>query len=275
MRRAILAACAAFTLFAPLAAAAQEGQVERFNVPLTDPSRPVRLEVRLVSGGITVETGGGSQVVVEARSAGGARRGKPDAGEGRGGMRRIPLSGFRLEIEEKDNLVEIGSSPTAAVHLTVKVPEQTSVKLSTVNAGDIKVSGVRGDHEVSNVNGAIELRGVAGSVVAHTINGPVVVVLTGVTPGKAMAFSSLNGNIDVTLPAGTKADLRMESENGEIYTDFDVATRQRTPGAQVERSGGRYRLTVERAVFGTINGGGPEMHFKTFNGDVHLRRAGG
>lgn len=272
MRRATLAALAASILTIPLAAAAQQGQAERFNVPLTDPGRPVQLEVGLVSGGITVEAGGGNQVVVEARAGGDDRR--PAKPEGRGGMRRIPLSGFRLSIEEKNNVVEIGSSPSVAVFLTIKVPEQTSVKLSTVNDGDIEVSGVRGDHEISNVNGAIHAR-VAGSVVAHTINGEVKVTLSAVAPGKAMAFSSLNGDVDVTLPAGAKADLRMESENGEIYTDFDVATRQRAAPAQAERQGGRYKLTVERAVFGTINGGGPEMHFKTFNGDVHLRRAGG
>ncbi len=273
MRRVTLAALAAATLMIPLAAAAQEGQVERFNVPLTDPGRPVQLEVGLVSGGITVEAGGGNQVVVEARARDDddRRHGKPEV---RGGMRRIPLSGFKLSIEEKDNVVEIGSSPTVAVFLTIKVPEQTSVKLSTVNDGDIEVSGVRGDHEISNVNGEIRAR-VAGSLVAHTINGGVKVVLSAVAPGKAMAFSSLNGDVDVTLPTGTKADLRMESENGEIYTDFDIAQRQRAAPAQSEREGGRYKLTVERAVFGTINGGGPEMHFKTFNGDVHLRRAGG
>lgn len=271
MRRATLAALAAAILMTPFAAA-QEGQGERFTVPLTNPGRPVRLEVGLVSGGITVEAGGGNQVVVEARARDDDRRpGKPEA---RGGMRRIPLSGFRLSIEEKDNVVEIGSSPSVAVFLTVKVPEQTSVKLSTVNDGDIVVSGVRGDHEISNVNGEIQAR-VGGSLVAHTINGEVKVVLSAVAPGKAMAFSSLNGDVDVTLPGGTKADLRMESENGEIYTDFDVVTRQRAAPAQTERQGGRYKLTVERAVFGTINGGGPEMHFKTFNGNVHLRRAGG
>ena len=132
MRRATLAALAASILTIPLAAAAQ--QSERFNVPLTDPGRPVRLEVGLVSGGITVEAGGGNQVVVEARAGDdeGRRPGKPDV---RGGMRRIPLSGFKLSIEEKDNVVEIGSSPTVAVFLTIKVPEQTSVKLSTVNEG--------------------------------------------------------------------------------------------------------------------------------------------
>lgn len=275
MRRASLAALAAFALFVPFAGA-QEARGETIEVPLTDPGRPVRLEVGLVHGGITVEAYGGNQVVVEARAQDDddddGPKGRPER-QG-GGMRRIPNTGLRLDVEEKDNVVEIGSSPMTPVDLHIKVPAQTSVNLSTVNDGDIRVTGVRGDHELSNTNGSIEVRDVTGSVVAHTINGEVLVVLSSITAGKAMAFSTLNGDIDVTLPAGAKANLRMESENGEIYTDFDVAVVERA-APKTERSGGRYRVTVERAVHGAINGGGPEMHFKTFNGDVYLRRAGG
>ena len=40
------------------------------------------------------------------------------------------------------------------------------------------------------------------------------------------------------------------------------------------RSGGRYRLEVEREVRGTVGGGGPEIQLRTFNGDIVLRRRG-
>jgi hypothetical protein len=38
-----------------------------------------------------------------------------------------------------------------------------------------------------------------------------------------------------------------------------------------EGSGG-YRVRMEKAVEGTIGGGGPELRFKTFNGDIVLRK---
>lgn len=266
------AAAAATILLCPRPSVSQEGKAERFNVPLTDPGRPVRLNVSLVTGAITVEAHSGNSVVVEAVA--------PEPPQGRGpsskdGLRRIPATGAGMEIEEENNVVTIGSSsPTLPLNLRIQVPAQTSLRLSTVNAGHIKVTGVRGDHELSNTNGAIEARQVAGSVVAHTVNGRVLVTFTAITPDKAMAFSTLNGDIDVTFPGNTRAHLKMESQNGDIYTDFDVAMRERVPESKEGRSGGRYRVTVERAVTGSINGGGPEMRFKTFNGDVHLRRAG-
>lgn len=268
---AAIAAIAAM-LLCPRPSVSQEGKTERFNVPLTDPSKPVRLNVSLVTGAITVEAHGGSSVVVEAVSFGPPQGRKPASKDG---LRRIPASGSGMEIEEENNTVTLSSStPNIPLNLRIQVPTQTSLRLSTVNGGDIRVTGVRGEHELSNTNGAIEARQVAGSVVAHTINGQVLVTFTSVSPDKAMAFSTLNGDIDVTFPGNTRANLRMESQNGDIYTDFDVAMRERPVEDKGERSGGRYRVTVERAVSGSINGGGPEIRFKTFNGDVHLRRAG-
>jgi hypothetical protein len=270
---AAIAAIAAM-LLCPRPSVSQEGKAERFNVPLTDPSKPVRLNVSIVTGGITVEAYGGSSVVVEAVALEPRHDREPSSPPRKDGLRRIPASGAGMEIEEENNTVTVSSStPNIPLNLRIQVPAQTSLRLSTVNAGDIRVTGVRGEHELSNTNGAIEARQVAGSLVAHTINGEIKVNLTSITPDKAMAFSTLNGDIDVTLPGNTRANLLMESQNGDIYTDFDVAMRERS-NPEGRSSGGRYRVTVERAVFGSINGGGPEMRFKTFNGDVHLRRAG-
>ncbi len=277
MKRTVLAlAAAAAMLLIPRPSLSQEGKAERYNVPLTDPSRPVRLRVEVMAGSITVEAHSGSSVVVEATAQElGREPGDPPPPKSKEGLRRIPMTGVGLDIEEQDNAVTISSgSPTISVDLHIQVPAQTSVRLSTVVLGDIRITGVRGDHELSNNNGAIEARQVAGSVVAHTINGKVVVNLTSVTPDKAMAFSSLNGDVDVTFPAGTKANLRMESQNGVVYTYLAGGLRQQPAGNQEGRSGGRYRVKVERGVFGAINGGGPEMSFKTFNGNIHLRRAG-
>jgi hypothetical protein len=36
--------------------------------------------------------------------------------------------------------------------------------------------------------------------------------------------------------------------------------------------GGKYRIKMEKAMVGKINGGGVEYTLKTLNGDIHLRR---
>jgi DUF4097 and DUF4098 domain-containing protein YvlB len=61
--------------------------------------------------------------------------------------------------------------PSHAVDLELLVPRQTSLKLNTINMGEITVQGVSGEFEIGNVNGGITLNDVSGSVVAQTTNG--------------------------------------------------------------------------------------------------------
>jgi DUF4097 and DUF4098 domain-containing protein YvlB len=43
---------------------------------------------------------------------------------------------------------------------------------------------------------------------------------------------------------------------------------------QENRSGqGKYRVQFDRAMYALINGGGPEIQFTTFNGNIYLRKA--
>jgi DUF4097 and DUF4098 domain-containing protein YvlB len=91
-----------------------------------------------------------------------------------------------------------------------------------------------------------------------------------------MSFSSLNGDIDVTLPGDVKARVKLKTDNGAVYSDFEVAVdaSSRQPVVQENRSGkGKYRVQFDRAMYALINGGGPEIQFTTFNGNIYLRKA--
>ena len=181
----------------------------------------------------------------------------------------------------------MSSGSAAAVTAPPSLPEQADsqlmgrvrdgdvalLKLSTVNDGDIEVENVDGEVEVNNTNGEIHVKDVRGPVSANTVNGDVSVVFRGAMVATPMAFSTLNGDVDVTFPAGLKADVRISSNNGEIYSDFDIALDKKVASVEEERQKGRYHVIVAREMTGKINGGGPELLFKTFNGDILLRRA--
>jgi Putative adhesin len=254
----------------------------RIAVPLTDPARPATVRARLLNGSITVKGGDVKEVVVEARvrheDERGAGRGE-GRGEGRGqGMKRIPMTSTGLNIEAENNQVRISTdSYQRTVDLTITVPTHTSLSLKTVNDGNILVSGVDGELDVDDINGDVDLKNVGGSVVAHALNGHVVVSLNRLDPQKPMAFSSLNGDIDVTFPPDLKANVSMRTDNGEVYSDFDVKLQANSPQQTVEdgrANGGKYRVKIEKNVHGTINGGGQEIQFKNFNGNIYLRKAG-
>jgi hypothetical protein len=263
---------ACVTMLAALNVAAAQNTGERLTASFSDPSRPGLLHVSLVTGSITVKAGQGKDVIIQSRGRD-ERRGR-DADVTKDGLRRLPQQPA-LNIEEQNNRMDIESPMGAlAVDLEIEVPAHTNLQLATVNRGDIKVEGVDGEIELGNVNGSITLTGVSGSVVAHTVNGKVYADVARVTPGKPMAFTTLNGVVDVTLPATTKANFNLRSDNGEVFTDFDLkATSQSTATVEDTRSsGGRYRVEVNKVIYGSVNGGGPNFDLRTFNGNIYVRK---
>jgi hypothetical protein len=193
------------------------------------------------------------------------------------GMRRLTQSpGFEISEERNEIKIEASTFRQSSGSLELRVPLRTNLELSMVNGGTITVENVEGEIEVGNVNGPVVLTNVAGSVVANSQNGGITATLSRVMADKAMAFTSMNGKVDVTLPASIKANLKMRSDNGDIFTDFDVQLQQTPPsvsrGGRSNR-GGTTRIEVNRALYGTVNGGGPEIELRTFNGTIFLRKS--
>ncbi|WP_439556771.1 DUF4097 family beta strand repeat-containing protein, partial [Dyadobacter sp.] len=159
------------------------------------------------------------------------------------------------------------------MNLHIKVPQKFALKASTVNDGDIIVENVDGELEIANVNGEISLTNVSGSAVANTINGTLKATFKTVDTKSPMAFSTLNGNVDVTLPATAKFDLKLKSDRGEIYSDFDVEVDKSQPQATRSSKEGMFKVSLEDWVKGKVNGGGSEIMMKNMNGNIYVRKA--
>jgi len=287
MRRKIeILLCALSVLVLFTGVFGQDISADRLTVPLSDPSRPALVKAGLLNGGITVKGYEGKEVIVEARiRADGDWNADEDEDQDhdrdrkrqnkKQGMRRIPITSSSLSVEEENNVmkIEVGSM-NRTVDLTIQVPVKTSLKLSSVNDGDIKVENVQGEIEVNNTNGAVTLTNVSGSVVAHALNDDVIVTLTKVDSDKSMSFTSLNGDIDVTFPPDVRAKVKMKSDNGDFYSDFDIRMESQTKKVEQDtrQKGGKYKIQLEKAMYGSINGGGPEFQFATFNGDIYIRK---
>jgi hypothetical protein len=267
---AVFIALASFILVAPRTSAQTQGASggDRVSVPLSDPGRPGVVKASLVNGGITVKAHEGKDVIVEARNRGRERE--------EGGPKRLNIATTGLSVEEENNVVNINTeSYMRAIDLTISVPVHTSLHLRAVNDGDIVVNGVDGEIDVDDINGSVTLNNIAGSAVAHALNGKLVATFTSVNQ-KPMAFSSLNGNIDVTFPADLKANVSIRNDQGDVFSDFDVQLRAAAPQPVVEDNrghGGKYRVKIDKTVHGTINGGGPEIQFTDFQGQIYIRKA--
>ena len=245
---------------------------ETVRIPFSDAARQRLVKLNMISGSIHVRGYEGKDVVIDTK--GGSRRERErDRDRQVDGLRRIDMNpGYTAE--EQDNVVTIRTSATNTPgSIDLQVPAKTSLQLSTVNGGEITVEGVEGELDVKNTNGSVKLTRVGGAVVAHALNGNVVAVLDRVTADRPMSFSSLNGNIDVTLPADIKANVKMRSDNGDMYSDFDIRLTASGEVKTERTPGGKYRVQVDKSINGTINGGGPEMRLTTLNGRIMLRKA--
>jgi hypothetical protein len=253
--------------------AGAQGQAERVTVNFSDPSRPGSLNVQLLDGSVTIRGMDRRDVLIEA--AGGEQDRPKGNDQAASGLRRLTQRGG-FSVDEQANTMRLSGSQGRGLNFTIEVPRRTNLKVSVVNGDSITVDGVEGDIETSNMNGpTTTLTNISGSVVAHATNGRIVATIARVAAQKAMAFSALNGNVDVTLPASVKANVKMRSDQGDVFTDFDIqltASKEAPVVKDTRQSNGRYRLEVDRSLYGTINGGGPEFELRSFNGNVYLRR---
>jgi hypothetical protein len=245
---------------------------EKVTVSFSDPSRPGKLQAHLLSGSITVKGYEGKDVQIETHAD--DDQSKP--AKEKGGLRQIRNTASGLEVEEEHNEMRIKSDAAHShpVRMSISVPRSTTLDLSIVNDGDIIVENIDADITADNINGFVTLTNVSGAVVAHALNHDVKAVLTRFA-GKPMSFTSLNGTLDITLPPDTKANVKMQSDNGGVYSDFAIDMVAPSINQTVEDKrgqGGKYRLKIEKGMIGKINGGGPEITLKTFNGDIKLHR---
>ena len=272
MQKLIVAALAIVGVSGPATLGAQ-GQSDRLTVPFSDPSRPGLLTVQLMAGSVSIRGADRRDVLIDAVGM----EDRPSRGDQTpAGMRRLTQrAGFTVD-EQTNTMRVISQDPARGMNFTIEVPRRTNLKLSIVNGQTIAVDGVEGDIETNNLNGpTTTLTNVSGSVVAHATNGKVVATIARVAAQKAMAFTSMNGGVDVTLPASVKANVKLRSDQGDVFTDFDVqltASKEAPVVKDTRQSDGRYRIEVDRTLYGTINGGGPEFEFRSFNGNVYLRR---
>jgi hypothetical protein len=244
---------------------AQDAAGDRVVVPARNTNHPRKVDASLLHGSITVKAYAGKEVIVETR--GGSN---PRENQTVGGLRRLDLPVRGLSVEEEDNVVTVRMRSNQNGDVVISVPADTSLKVHTLH-GEIGVEGVSGEIDVDSLNGAVTLANVSGNVLAHSLNGAIKATLDRVDAAKPMSFSTLNGSIDVTLPADFKANVKLTVDHGEIYSDFDF----KLGGSITQKndtSDGRFRVRIDRTLTGTINGGGAEATFHTYNGTIYIRK---
>ncbi|MCX7553981.1 DUF4097 family beta strand repeat-containing protein [Marinicella sp. S1101] len=156
--------------------------------------------------------------------------------------------------------------------IKIKVPHQTNIALSTINDGDISVSGIAAQEiKVNNINGAIDMVDVAGAEThVNAINKDINIAYAN-NPTADSSYESINGDINISYADEPDAEVVYQTLHGDMYTSYQVAF---LPPAiahkrKQKENGIRYQLNANSRL--KLGQGGPEYRFKTLNGDIKLQ----
>ncbi len=246
--------------------AQDSGELE---IPLTNPGQRAKIVVDLRKGGIEVVGTDRQDVLVRYEAIGG----NSSTANNSEGLKRIGSAALDLEITENNNSVNIESNSwQKGVNVYAEVPRNADLHVETYNQGDLLIKNINGEITADNYNGKITAENISGSLVADTYNGAITATFTAVTPDTPMAFSTYNGNVDLTFPANFKASLKMKTNRGDIYSGFDFAEVKSEPKRVVDKNASTYKVYLDEWVRGSINGGGPEIMIENYNGDIYIRK---
>jgi hypothetical protein len=256
------------TATANLALAQTAPQV--IDIPLTSPGETVNLEISILSARIEVIGEDRQDVSFEVSVQDSERKIVTPSG-----TQSLKTGAYSVEVEERDNHISVDTDWRAnKVAVVARVPRNTNLELSTVNNGELIVSNINGKLVLENVNGPITATNINGSVIAESVNDDITVHFSGISADQAMAFTSVNGTLNLGLPANTGAELHIDSAEGEIVSDFEVDVQPSKP--IVSREDGRHgvEVKVESVIVAKINNGGTVIKLRTLNGNINITKTG-
>ena len=108
---------------------------------------------------------------------------------------------------------------------------------------------------------SIFLRDVTGPLVLSSVTGGIDIEYTRVNKDKPVSINSVSGNIDLTIPAQSPADLDMRTITGKVSSDFDFPTGD----GDMKQVGGK---TYTYA----LNGGGVDYTIVSVSGNINLMK---
>ena len=239
-------------------------------IPLTKVGQRGHLHAHAFRGVIKVKGTNRQDVLVRYESL---DNNKGKFKNAKNGLKRISGSGLGLEISEKDNEVYVESgSQSKAVKLYIEVPVSFDVSTDTHHYGDVEVDNINGEVVYEGHHGGFKATGISGSVVASTWHGDIIVDFINLNTENPLAFTTYHGDVDLSFPSTTKANLKLKSNKGEVLTGFDVELIKRNNITKKDREDGVYKIYLDEWVSGKINGGGPEIMAKSHHGDIYIRK---
>jgi len=154
----------------------------------------------------------------------------PDITDGEGLRQLSEIT--TLELVEKDNIIMLkvseGADMMAYKHdFKIQVPRDTNIIVKTKSYSSdriVRIADTDGDVDVNIGSGSVGIKNTTGAITITTASGAIGAEL-GEAPKKAITLATMTGNIGLTLPASTTANVRMGARynSGSVRTNYSEA----------------------------------------------------
>jgi len=215
------------------------------------------LSVENINGDITITAGPGRAVHVIATKKAGSQS---------------YLDGMDIQINADEDRVSIRTQhpkssnrwfghgdKSGSVTYEIIAPADVNLdSIDTVN-GEIEIAGISGDVSADTTNGDIHLTGLTGNLEADTVNGSIDATFDKLGGSQRVIAETVNGRVQLRLPADTSARIDVGTVNGGIDAD-DF-------GLEVDKG------FLGRDLDGEIGGGDARIKVSTVNGSVKIRKS--
>ncbi len=237
----------------------------RVQIKATSERDNIRLDAS--SSHLTLETsGGGGDAHFEITVPYGVRvQARAQSGD-------VSVRGTKSEVEASSQSGSV--TVTDAVRRLEVSSLSGDVEAERVN-GDVEIRSVSGDAKLADVTGDIEIESVSGDVSidgavakyvrAHTTSGGVSYRGT-IDPQGRYELVSHSGDVDITIPQGSGAQLTVSTWSGAVESDFPITLR---PGEHGIGSAVAKRFTFE------IGNAAARISLESFSGDININSANG
>ena len=173
-------------------------------------------------------------------------------------------TGIGLELEKSGNQISV----RCLLHITkraeykVKVPYNLAIKAESgcERTNSISIQNMKNEIEIKTCL-SISLSDVTGPLVLSSVTGGIDIEYTKMNADKPVSINSISGDIDITIPALTPADLEIRTITGMVSSEFDFPSGD----GDMKQVGGK---TYSYA----LNGGGVDYTIVSVSGNIHLKK---
>jgi putative adhesin len=146
----------------------------------------------------------------------------------------------------------------ASVEYTLMVPRTARLDEIRLINGSLDVQNVKAEVRAECINGKLTASGLDGRAKLETINGRLSAAFDhlGDSP---LELSSVNGEVELTLPSDVKAEVEASTVHGGIDSDFGLHARS--------------HQWVGHDLRGELGGGGTRIKLSNVNGRIEIRHA--